>query len=52
LNNILDFRFLFDESKSKNDSILFELWDEDATLKADKDDLVGLKNNKNVSINI
>jgi hypothetical protein len=34
-----------------NDYILFELWDEDATLKLDKDDLVGmnfffLKNDK------
>jgi hypothetical protein len=25
-----------------NNSILFELWDEDATFKADNDDLVGM----------
>jgi hypothetical protein len=43
--NRLDFQFPFDVNKNKNEVILFELWDEDATFKADKDDLVGKCNN-------
>jgi hypothetical protein len=38
----LEFRFPFDYGKTTSKSIVFELFDEDATLKADKDDLVGL----------
>jgi uncharacterized membrane protein len=39
----LDFDFPFDGNTSVNNTILFELWDEDATFKFDNDDLVGIK---------